>query len=153
LCAWITPFTRAGDENRNIFIRSDLAAWPMASRNGCAESSGRTINLCDMAFTGCWRPQGSARGSKVGWRRRLGKLHAVEIGVRATSGHQRIVRALFGHDAVFDDHDLARVANGAEPVGYGNDRPSLHQPHQRFDDEALRFRVERGRGLVEDENW
>src|SRR5215831_4933570 len=150
LCARTTALSRCGSENRNIFTRSDLAALAMASRNGLAESSGRTINVWDMVFT-CESTE-SARGSKSAWRRRLGELHAIQFRVYAAPGDERVVRAFFGDYAVFDHHNLARIANGAQPVGNGDDGPPLHQARQGFNHELLRFRVECRRGFVEDEN-
>ena len=47
--AAITACKRRGSENRNILIRRDFSACSIASSNGCAVSSGRTIG------NGTWR--------------------------------------------------------------------------------------------------
>src|SRR5438132_10822529 len=47
----MTAPIRAGSEKTNILMRSDVLAWPIASRIGVAASSGRTISERDAIET------------------------------------------------------------------------------------------------------
>ncbi len=76
----------------------------------------------------------------------------MQLGVDAVEGHELVVSAVFGDDAAFDHDDLVGVADGAEAMGDGDDGLALHQLFERVDDEFFGFAVERGGGLVEQED-
>src|ERR1700742_2784343 len=103
--------------NRNIRILRQRRAELMGSRMACAESSGSTINRCDMAMflnLGC-----------VGDR--LTGLDAVQFGVDATARDQSGMRSLLHHDSVLQDDDLVGVDQRAEAVRDHDDGAPLHQ--------------------------
>src|SRR5713226_6904721 len=76
----------------------------------------------------------------------------MQLGINSTEGQQFLMSALLRHHACLQHDDLVSIANSAEPVRDGNNRPSLHKPFQGFDYEPLGFGVESGRRLVEDKN-
>ena len=80
------------------------------------------------------------------------ELGAVELGVDAVAGHQLVVGAVFGDDAAGEDDDLVGVADGAEPMGDGDDGLAFHELFEGVDDEFLGFAVEGGGGLVEQQD-
>src|SRR5689334_20964350 len=57
------------------------------------------------------------------------------------------------HDAPFLEHeDPVGVADRAEPVGDDETSPRPHEPFQRLLHDGFALRVERARGLVQDED-
>ena len=76
----------------------------------------------------------------------------MEFGVEAVAGHELVVGAAFGDDSALDDGDLVGVADGAETMGDGDDGLALHELFEGVDDEFFGFAVERGGGLVEQED-
>src|SRR5262249_6238873 len=88
-------------------------------------------------------------------RRRAGlrwELDAVELGVKTVDLEQLVVRALFVDEVVVEDDDLVGVLDRREAVRDRDGRAALHQVLEGVHDDLLRLRVERRRGLVEDED-
>src|SRR5579871_3272864 len=79
------------------------------------------------------------------------QLGFVETGVVAARGHQLLVRPFLQDTPVLHRQDTVRVDNGREPVGNDEGRAALHQFVQRLLHQRLRRGIERGSGLVEDE--
>src|SRR6266851_1825358 len=179
--AFVTAARRVGSEKRNIFTRSDFFASSMASSMGCAVSSGRTINACDIISStklqaNCGHEaNASSLDLTLPYRSRLcfgavrvsrhfsnrasrrilllvPELYMIQLRVQASHGHQLFVIALFRHNAFFQHNDFLGIADGAQPVRNGNHRPPFHQSFQRLDNLLFGFGVERGRRLVQDEN-
>ena len=84
---------------------------------------------------------------------RVCRLNSIQVCVDALFGEKFVMRPLFGNDASLENDDLMRVANRAQPMGNGNYGASLHQPLEGFHHELLGFGVERGRRLVENQDW
>src|SRR4051812_43717396 len=72
--------------------------------------------------------------------------------VPASSDDQLVVRADLDDAAVIKDDDLVRIPHGREAVRDRDRRASFRETVERLLDESLRFRVERARRLVEDED-
>jgi hypothetical protein len=66
--------------------------------------------------------------------------------------HQLGVSALLDDPASVEDHDPAQVSDGGEPMRDRDHRTAGHHLAERVVDGGLRLRVERGRGLVEDQD-
>jgi hypothetical protein len=62
------------------------------------------------------------------------------------------VGTLLDNYAVLDHHDLVGIAQRAQAVSDRNDGAALHQPLKSLDDEFFGLGVQRGSGLVEDED-
>ena len=60
--------------------------------------------------------------------------------------------AAFDDLAVSDGEHLVGVADGAQPMGDDKRRAAVQQLLQRFLDESLGARIDRGRGLVQDQD-
>ena len=54
-------------------------------------------------------------------------LHGDEAMVQALLCHQFAVTASFHDAALIEHNDFIGVANGTQPVGYDQTRPTLHQ--------------------------
>src|ERR1700679_1388134 len=80
-------------------------------------------------------------------------LYAVQLTVDALPRQQFIMRTLLRDYTAIEDDDLVRISNGAEPVRDGDHGTALHQLGETFHDEALRFRVQGGRWLVQNQDW
>src|SRR5690349_23813014 len=70
----------------------------------------------------------------------------------AAPGQQLVVRTLLRHDPVVQDDDRVGVGDRVQPVGDRNDRSPLLETIQTLHHELLRLVVERGGGLVKDED-
>ena len=82
----------------------------------------------------------------------VGLLHVAEAAVDAVRGVEFVVRAALHDDALPHDEDEVRVADRREAVRDRERRAVGHEPVDGVLHEALRDRVERARGLVEDED-
>ena len=65
---------------------------------------------------------------------------------------QLVVRSLLDDAPVVEHHDEIRVADRREPVGDHERCPPGHEALERVEDHGLGLRVDRGGGLVEDED-
>ena len=76
--------------------------------------------------------------------------HHARIGT--VMSQQTLVRALFHHPAVVQDHDQVGVADGAETMGYGHGGALRGEARNRFLDQMFGFGVHRRSRLIEDQN-
>ena len=72
--------------------------------------------------------------------------------VEAIGVHQGRVGACFDDAAAVEDDDLVRVADRGEAVRDDDRGPVTGEPGDGLLDQRLRLRVDRGGGLVEDED-
>src|SRR5215213_7389380 len=79
-------------------------------------------------------------------------LQALHAGIGAAAGDQRLVRSGFDDAARFHNHDEIGVAHRRQPVRDDERRAAAHQPRDRRLDEALGFRIERARRLIEEQD-
>src|SRR3954470_10759033 len=136
--------------------RSLLPAWkpPAASDpNRYSPRSRRPRSASISSASSASVARGSSRASDGG---RFGsgrgqKLLVVEPRVQSAVGEQLIVTATLDDPALLDDDDQVGAQDRRQSVGNGDRRSSLHDALDRRLDEPLGNRVERGRGLVEDE--
>ena len=80
------------------------------------------------------------------------ELEVVQAAVQATRAEQLVVCAALDDPAGVEHDDLVRVPHGGEPVRDDQHRAVRHQPVDRLLDQPLRLRVQRARGLVENED-
>src|SRR5579871_1816703 len=137
----MTAWRSAGSEKTNILMRMDLVASAIASRMGCAESSGKTIRDRDMLLL--------LRLMCLYFIRTRVELGSMKIRIETVFCHKFVVGAAFGDDSPRDDDDLVGVADSTEPVGDSNHGLALHQLFKRIDDELFGFAVQSGGRLVE----
>src|SRR3954447_9655197 len=90
--------------------------------------------------------------NRSGWNGIVRELQIVKLAVDAATGEQLVMRSALDDDAAIEHHDLVRTTDRREPMGDHERGAALHQTFQRALYEPLRFGVERGRGLIEDEN-
>ncbi len=80
------------------------------------------------------------------------RLDAVQAGVQPIQRDQFGVRANSRPAAGFEHRDAVRVLNGREAVGDDDAGAALHQALQRLLHQALALAVERGGGLIEQQD-
>ncbi len=79
-------------------------------------------------------------------------LARVEVGVAASPGQQLLVPATLDDAASLDDEDRVGSPDRRQPVGDDEGRAPLHQLGEALLDQGLALAVERGGGLVEDQD-
>ncbi len=82
----------------------------------------------------------------------MAHLEAVHLGVGAALPQQLGVGAFFGNPAFLQHYDPIRAAHNREPVADDQRGASAHQALQRLLDDPLRFRLDGGGRLVQDED-
>ena len=75
------------------------------------------------------------------------------MGILAILTKQFLMRSLFYQTPCFHYQNLIRILNGGQPVRNYNDCFSLCQFFQGFLNLNLIFRVSKGRGFVQDNDW
>ena len=58
---------------------------------------------------------------------RVGKLHLIQLPVHALVFHQLTMGTAFYYHTILNNDDLVCMFDGAEPVGYYDGRPILHE--------------------------
>src|SRR6185437_10108170 len=91
----------------------------------------------------------TGREKKVGFD---AVLLGIEVVVAATGGVKLRMRTALDDLSRFDDKNLIAAANGGETVGDDECGSSMHQIAQAFLNQRLGFRVQAGRGLVENQD-
>src|SRR5713101_59010 len=81
-----------------------------------------------------------------------GRLHAEEAGVAAVELHQLSVRTFFDQTAVLQEYDAVSAPHGREPVRDVHGGAAAREGTQPFEKVVLGLRVERRRGLVEQQD-
>src|ERR1700678_1670590 len=85
--------------------------------------------------------------------RRALNLNAVQLTVNALPRQQFFMRTLLRDYTAIEDDDLVRISDSAQPVRDGDHGTTLHQLGETLHDEALRFRVQGSRWLVQYQDW
>ena len=85
-------------------------------------------------------------------RRDSDELGLDEKTIGAVALDQFVVAAAFHDPAVVENEDAVGMADGGETVGDDQAGAAVHEPFERFVDEALALGIEGGGGLVEQEN-
>lgn len=85
---------------------------------------------------------------RIGLRRVVPVLDAVQLRVQPVEGHQLVVGALFFDHTVFDHDDLVGVADGAQSMGDAKNGAALHQSLQGFNHQMFGLRIEGCGGFV-----
>src|SRR5262249_55067739 len=104
------------------------------------------------ARRGRQRTSGCVRNAPRSAWRVLRHLRVVQLPIETVPGDQLVVGALLDQPPLVEDEDAVGFPNRGQPVRDHEARPVVHQPVERVEDDALRLRVDRRRGLVEDED-
>src|SRR5207248_3072458 len=80
------------------------------------------------------------------------ELLVIEPRVDTAQRKQLLMAARLLDYSLLHHHDNIRHNNGGEPVRNNKGSSALHQALQRFLDERLRLRVERGGGFIQNKN-
>src|SRR3954468_13142 len=80
------------------------------------------------------------------------KLETMETRVTAVLREQLVVRARFGDAAAMQHEDHVGVAHGSQPMRDRDRGPAFEEVRQALEDQIFRQRIERGGGLIEEEN-
>src|SRR5204862_8353964 len=82
----------------------------------------------------------------------IDELKVVQFPIHTAPRQQLFVFSRLDNLAAIEDDNLVRAADRRETMRDHERRTPAHQVVERLLHEALRFRVERGRGLVEDQD-
>ena len=83
---------------------------------------------------------------------RPARLRVPQLPVKAGLADQLLVTAPLNDLSIVHHEDLIDASQGRKPVGYEDRRPALHQTVERIQYHRLGAGVDRGRGLVEDQD-
>jgi len=83
---------------------------------------------------------------------RRAKLDPVEASVSSVERQQLVVRPALDDRTLMQHEDDVRVTDRRQTVGDRDRRAAVEQPRNAFEDQVLRFRIERGRRFVEQKN-
>ena len=80
-------------------------------------------------------------------------LGVIEVSVDTALGDQLLMAATFGDHAVGNGHDPSGGTDGGKPVGNDEGGSALGQGVKGTLDLGFRHRVQRGGGLIQNEDW
>src|SRR5262245_4459157 len=144
--AAISPYVRTSPDGMEWTRRYTAVAISRAL------SDPRRVRLAERTELPAPRPIGFMGARRSGTCRLGAELQLAEARVEAALAHERGVRAFLVDAPVVEDQDAVGALDRGQAMGDGDARAAGEQAEHGGLDERLRFGIDAGRGLVQDED-